>query len=98
VVKYPNVFGGAGVFSPAFWTAPSLYDAVSNTTWKGTNKLYFYAGGKESGLMIPDMEKMIKIIEGKGRSYLRILKAPLGQHNEPAWRKEFPDFYTWIIE
>jgi hypothetical protein len=41
---------------------------------------------------------MIKIVEGKGKSYLRIVKAPLGQHNEATWRKEFPDFYTWIIE
>jgi len=98
VAKYPNVFGGAGVFSPAFWTAPALYDAVSNTTWKGTNKIYFYAGGKEGGLMIPDMEKMIKIVEAKGKSHLRIIKAPLGQHNEPTWRKYFPDFYSWIID
>ncbi|HEX8332028.1 MAG TPA: alpha/beta hydrolase-fold protein [Segetibacter sp.] len=97
VVKYPNIFGGAGVFSPAFWTAPSIYDAVSSTSWKSANKLYFYGGGKEGGLMIPDMEKMIKIVEGKGKSHLRIVKAPLGQHNEATWRKEFPDFYNWIL-
>jgi predicted alpha/beta superfamily hydrolase len=97
VVKYPNVFGGAGIFSPAFWSSPSLYNAVSNATWKTFNKLYFYAGGKESGLMIPDMEKMVKVVEAKGKSHLRIIKSPLGQHNEPTWRKEFPDFYTWII-
>jgi predicted alpha/beta superfamily hydrolase len=98
LAKYPNVFGGAGVFSPAFWTSPSMYDAVSSTTWKSANKLYFYAGGKEGGLMIPDMEKMIKIVEGKGKSHLRIIKAPLGQHNEATWRKYFPDFYSWILE
>lgn len=98
LVKYPQVFGGAGVFSPSFWTAPPIFDAVSNTTWKGVNKIYFYAGGKEGGLMIPDMEKMVKIVEQKGKSKVRIVKAPLGQHNEATWRKEFPDFYKWIID
>jgi predicted alpha/beta superfamily hydrolase len=97
VVKYPNVFGGAGVFSPALWTSPALYDAVSNTTWKTINKLYFYGGGKESGLMLPDMEKMIKVVDAKGKSHVRVVRSPLGQHNEATWRKEFPDFYTWII-
>ena len=98
VVKYPNVFGGAGVFSPAFWTAPAMYETVANTNFKSRPRLYFYMGGKEGDLMMPDMEKMIKIIEAKNTTHIRILKAPLGKHNEPTWRQEFPGFYTWIIK
>lgn len=97
VMKYPNVFGGAGIFSPAFWTAPPIYDAVSKTNWKTPNKLFFYMGGKEGSLMMPDMEKMVRIVEAKRQSQVRIIKAPLGKHNEPTWRKEFPDFYKWMI-
>ena len=48
--------------------------------------------------MIADMEKMAKLVESKGRSHLRIIKAPLGKHDERTWREEFPDFYKWIIE
>jgi hypothetical protein len=47
--------------------------------------------------MIPDMEKMVKVVEAKGKTNTRVVKSPLGQHNEATWRKEFPDFYTWII-
>ncbi|MEK7225470.1 MAG: alpha/beta hydrolase-fold protein, partial [Bacteroidota bacterium] len=28
VLKYPKVFGGAGVFSPAFWVGPKIFDDI----------------------------------------------------------------------
>ncbi len=28
VLKYPKVFGAAGVFSPAFWVAPKIFDDI----------------------------------------------------------------------
>ena len=97
IAKYPDVFGSAGIFSPAFWTAPAIFDEVKNANWsKAFPKLFFYAGGKESEEMIPDMDKMIKIVEQKGNFSLRRVMAPLGKHNEPTWRSEFPEFYTFI--
>jgi predicted alpha/beta superfamily hydrolase len=99
VIKYPNVFGGAGVFSPAFWTAPSIYDDAVKATLPGrAYQFYFYAGGQEGGLMVPDMDKMVSIIESKGSYHTRRVMAPLGKHNEPTWRKEFPDFYKFIMQ
>lgn len=98
VVKYPNVFGGAGIFSPAFWTAPAIYDAVAKADFgRGMKRFYFYAGGKESDTMIPDMDKMIATIEQKGNYETRRLMNPLGKHNEAAWRKAFAGFYQFII-
>jgi predicted alpha/beta superfamily hydrolase len=98
VVKYPKVFGGAGIFSPAFWTAPAIYDDVANASFgRGMKRFYFYAGGKESENVIPDMDKMIATIEKKGNYETRRLMNPLGKHNEAAWRKEFADFYQFII-
>ncbi len=98
VAKYPNVFGGAGIFSPAFWTATPIFDEVKNADWsKSQVKLFFYAGGKESEQMVPDMDKIINIIEQKGHYSLRRVMAPLGKHNEPTWRSEFPEFYSFII-
>lgn len=97
VVEYPNVFGGAGIFSPAFWTAPAIYDEVEKSNFgRGMKRFYFYAG-KESDTMIPDMDKMIAIIEKKGNYETRRLINPLGKHNEATWRKEFADFYRFII-
>lgn len=97
ITKYPNVFGAAGVFSPAFWVAPAIFDEVKNADWgKHQPRIFFYAGGKESEQMVPDMNKMIKVIEAKGNYRIRRVLAPLGQHNEPTWRSEFPEFYLFV--
>lgn len=98
VVKYPNVFGGAGIFSPAFWTASAIYDDVAKADFGSEMKrFYFYASNKESEMMVPDMDKMIATIEKKGNYETRRLMNPLGKHNEATWRKEFADFYKFII-
>jgi predicted alpha/beta superfamily hydrolase len=95
--KYPNIFGSAGVFSPAFWIAPDAYTDLQEAKLRGIRRFYFYAGGKESNTMVPDMDKMIRIIESKkGYETMRVLN-PIAKHNEAAWRKEFADFYRWLM-
>ncbi len=97
VIKYPNVFGGAGIFSPAFWTAPGIDNDIDRLAKKINSKLFFYAGGKESDRMIPDMKKIeAKIKEiSSSKIYERIdMEA---RHNESAWRKYFPEFYNTIL-
>jgi enterochelin esterase-like enzyme len=34
LVKYPDVFGTAGIFSPAFWIVPEMYPMVEKAQWK----------------------------------------------------------------
>jgi len=98
LVKYPEVFGGAGIFSPAFRTAPAIFDEVAKANFgTGHKRFYFYAGGKEDKTMVPDMDKMISIVEKKGNYETRRVMNPLAKHNEAAWRKEFADFYQFII-
>jgi len=64
IAKYPNVFGGAGIFSPAFWIAPGIYEEVEKADWSKTRpKLFFYAGGHESDKMVPDMDRMFTLID-----------------------------------
>ena len=98
LVKYPNVFGGAGVFSPAFWTAPQIYTDVANIKWQKNLHIYFYAGEKESNIMVADMKKMSDIITQKKCCNTQTVTFPLGQHNEKYWREEFDDFYRWIMQ
>jgi predicted alpha/beta superfamily hydrolase len=98
VMQYPGVFGVAGVFSPAFWVAPAMYDDVVKTNWTTLPRFYFYAGGKESNTMVRDMDKMIALIEKKNRYDLRRSYYPLGEHNEATWRREFADFYRWLVQ
>lgn len=97
LAKYPDVFAGAGIFSPAFWTTPALYDEVDKARWSTKKKIFFYAGGKESDDMIPDMERMVEVLQKKGSYAIKKIVSPLGNHNEKAWREEFPEFYVFIL-
>ena len=97
VIKYPAVFGGAGIFSPAFWTAPKLEDDLNKTAKKMKSKLFFYAGGKESDRMIPDMKKIEADIKANSSSKIYERTDADAKHNEAAWRKYFPEFYNWML-
>ena len=95
ILEHPEIFGAAGIFSPAFWAAPQLVDEVKNKVSTLKGKIYFYAGGAESETMVSDMQNIVDI--------LRDLKANIkveinneGKHNETNWRREFPKFHKWI--
>jgi alpha-glucosidase len=100
VLKYPEVFGGAGIFSPAFWVGPKIFDDIKDKGGKVENaRLYFYAGEKEGDRMVPDMVKahteMMKVSKPVENFVLTVDSN--GMHNEPTWRKWFPRFYLWLI-
>ena len=97
VMKYPGIFGGAGIFSPAFWTAPMLEEDLNKTGKKIKSKLFFYAGGKESDRMIPDMQKIEADIKAISSSKIYERTDADAKHNEASWRKYFPEFYKWIM-
>lgn len=97
VMQYPTVFGGAGIFSPAFWIAPQLFADAEKFTTQATPKFYFYAGGNESATMVSDMQKMADILAKKTNYQMRRIVNPLGQHKESYWREEFAGFYKWLM-
>jgi len=97
VLKYPQVFGGAGIFSPAFWTASGIDSTMIADAKKVNSKLFFYAGGKEGDSMIPDMKRIEKEIKERSKSPVKEIVDENQHHNEAAWRKYFPDFYKWTI-
>ena len=98
LVQYPDVFGGAGIFSPAFWITPQMYTDVANAKWQKGFRIYFYAGEKENNTMAGDMQKMFDIIKQKKCCLMQDVTFPLGQHNEMYWRDEFDDFYRWLMQ
>ena len=98
VLRYPKVFGGAGIFSPAFWTASGIDSTVIADSKKINSRLFFYAGAKEGDSMIPDMKRIEKEIEKGSKSPIKEIVGENEHHNEAAWRKYFPDFYEWTIE
>lgn len=96
VLKYPKIFGGAGVFSPSFWISPEIYSFIQTEGKKVKSKIYFYAGKEEGESMVPDMLKAFEQMAKVSKSKMATVIRDDGRHNEAAWRKEFPLFYNWI--
>jgi predicted alpha/beta superfamily hydrolase len=97
VLKYPDIYGGAGIFSPAFWIAPKIFDEIKARGSQVESRLYFYCGGKEGGPMVPDMQKAFELMKTVSRSVSTELVREEGQHNEARWKQEFPLFYSWLL-
>jgi metallo-beta-lactamase class B len=98
IMQYPQVFGGAGIFSPAFWLAPQIFTDATNFNYDATQvKIFFYAGGKETSNMESDTKKMYDILQQKKNYHLTEIIYPPGQHSEKYWRMYFPEFYTWLM-
>jgi predicted alpha/beta superfamily hydrolase len=98
LVQYPDVFGGAGIFSPAFWMTPQLYTDVADAKWQKKFRVYFYAGEKETIGMVKETQRMYDLIKSKQCCDQEFITFPLGQHNEKYWREEFPDLYRWLMQ
>ncbi|HEY9001536.1 MAG TPA: alpha/beta hydrolase-fold protein [Mucilaginibacter sp.] len=99
VLKYPEVFGNGGIFSPSFWIAPDIFNyAQQHLNTK--SRFYFVCGDSEAdGIMVEPMEKMVKLVRAKGISEQNspetIVKG--AKHNEKQWNSDFPEFYNWLI-
>ena len=96
MLKYPDKFGSAGVFSPAFWMAPGLKDYVAKRAPKVKGRIYFYAGGQESERMVPDMLQVFEALNAHSKAELKTHIRAEGRHTESIWRDEFPLFYDWL--
>ena len=97
VLKYPNVFGGAGVFSPAFWVGPKIFDDIKAKGKKVNAKIYFYAGDEEGETMVPMTLRAFNEMHRVSKSKMCEVIRAGGKHNEPRWRIEFPLFYEWLM-
>lgn len=97
MLQQPGVFGKAGVFSPAFWTAPAIRPLTDSIGSKVNGKFFFYAGGKEGEAFVNEMEEIAELLGEKSSSMIYSVIDPLGRHNEKTWRKWFPEFYIWMM-
>ena len=95
-LKYDNVFGRAGVFSPAFWTAPAILPLTDSLASKAKGMYFFYKGELEGKEMIKKMDDVITSLGKSSNALIYNITDPTGKHNESAWRKWFTEFYLWI--
>jgi alpha-glucosidase len=99
VLKYPEVFGKAGVFSPSFWFSEEIYTLMENSE-KTKARIFFLCGDKESDDMVSDLKKMETLLD-KNRCYcLNLNKTVIikdGEHNEKLWRENFEQAVKWLF-
>ena len=100
VLKYPKVFGKAGVFSPSFWFTKDIYDMMEKAP-KTKAKFYFLCGDNESEDMVNDLNKMTRLLDENRCYCLKLSKKVIvkdGQHNEKLWKEGFKEAYLWLME
>ncbi len=99
ISRYPEVFGAAGIFSPAYWLAPQAFTDTESHPPPHGERIYFYAGGSEDETMVPGMKRMVALLRRSGlpAHNLEVHVNPVGRHNEAAWRAEFPRAVEWLF-
>ncbi|MBT8272390.1 MAG: DUF4968 domain-containing protein, partial [Bacteroidia bacterium] len=98
-LKYPNIFGKAGVFSPSFWYSEQSFDFTAQHLDKSDLKMYFLVGGKEGESMVPDMTRMVDLMKqgGYGNEQIKKKIVEEGIHNEKFWQDEFEEAILWLF-
>lgn len=97
MLKHPDVFGKAGVFSPSFWIAPGIKELTDLAAPGLTGKLFFYMGELEGDADLQLMHVVTEKLGAHSRTKIYSVTDPVSEHNEKAWRKWFNEFYSWII-
>jgi len=103
VLKYPEVFGRAGVFSPAFWVAPEIYGVARRAHPLPGTRIYMVTGGEEGdtpAAVVADHQRMLDTLRAAGftAEELQGTVRPDGKHAEWFWRREFPAAYRWLFQ
>ncbi len=107
IFRYPDVFGKAGVMSPAFWiTRGTIFCFVENADFVDA-KIYMDVGGVESQesealaeLYIEEADKMASLLRSKGYTEERLLyifDRP-AIHHEKEWARRLPDALRFLID
>jgi len=97
-LKYPEVFGNAGIFSPAFWIAPELYKFAVHQSLPAGSRFYFVCGDAEGPGVVEDMQKMAGVVDAKNRKEKSVIVIIKGAgHNEKQWNGDFLGFYKWLM-
>ena len=101
VIKYPEIFGKAGVFSPSFWFNRKEINELTQKSPALKAKIYFLCGDNEGDAdVIPDLNTIDDLIAKKRSGNLNLTKVNIvkgGQHNEKLWRDGFVKAYLWLL-
>jgi predicted alpha/beta superfamily hydrolase len=93
MAERPDVFGLAGVLSPAFWwLGDAMFDYLRDRAVTG--RIYMDIGDSERG--VDNMLRMARVLEDRDVD-LRYVVEPGGEHNEAAWARRLPDALRFLL-
>ncbi len=100
-LKYPEIFGKVGSFSPSFWFNRKEIFEMMHQTKNFKTKIYFLCGDNEGDKdMLKDLNDMEYLVNSK-RCHCRNLNKKIivknGQHNKKLWREGFKNAYLWLF-
>lgn len=107
MINHPDIFGAGGIFSPAFWFAPEIFDAASAIEPRPFSRIYMVTGAQETAegepenVYVRDHEAMTQTLLQAGFPQGERLQTHVradGKHKEWFWRREFPAAVTWLFE
>ncbi|MCD6544282.1 MAG: alpha/beta hydrolase [Flavobacteriaceae bacterium] len=106
-LKYPEVFGKSGVFSPSFWFSEQSFVFAKSKGNLNHTKIYFLAGDKEGESVafdeinhtVKDMNTIVSILKKQGFEPKNIKEIVVhgGKHNEKMWRENFKNAILWLF-
>ncbi len=100
VLKHPETFGNAGVFSPSFWFNKKIFDFAKGSKISSTTKFFFLMGTEEGETAVPNQNKMVTLLKEKGVNEKNIFNNVIdgGKHNEVFWSQYFPLAHQWFFK
>lgn len=98
--RYPQVFGKAGVFSPSYWVSEEPFANAQRTPLPDGARVYLYTGGREGEESVQLLQKMAGILrtQANGAGGVTAHVVQEAEHNEDAWRAEFPRAVRWLFD
>lgn len=98
MLKYPETFGQAGIFSPSFWFSDKIFSMAEGANLNEHHRFYFLGGTAEGEEMVPHLNKMKSILLARGipeeNIELKVIQG--GQHNEAFWSAHFLEAFEWL--
>lgn len=99
VLQYPTVFGKAGIFSPAYWPGPAVYDMTRTHPPAKDTRIAITMGGREGLEAVSGYQRMVAQMQSQSHPAAKLWTrlTPDAEHNEAAWRADFGAAVLWLF-
>jgi predicted alpha/beta superfamily hydrolase len=98
--KYPQLFGKAIVFSPAYWVGGELgYDYTLGRCLPAGTRYYATTGSKEGEQAVDGLTRMAQVLRDNASPGVAVFSEVRegAEHNETFWKHEFPKAMRWLF-